>query len=81
MVKKDYRPRLSVEISDDQYRDLQRLLPHGYKRQVFSLIIDDVIRLTQKHKERFIAAIMHKVITLEDYLSIDLEDKKDGDDK
>lgn len=73
---KSYRPRLSVEITPEQQRDLQRLVPWGVKNQLFCVIVDDVIRLMKEHGQTFLAAILAKAIRLEDYTSLKV---KDGD--
>ena len=77
-MKDKYRPRLSVEITEEQHKQLQRLIPWGVEKQLFSVIIDDVIRLIEKHGQIFIAAALEKAIKLEDYSSFKLEEK-DGD--
>jgi len=56
----DYRPRLSVEISEEQNNALGRLIPWGVKSEFFSAIIDDVIELLETHGEVVIAAILSK---------------------
>ena len=73
---KYHRPRLSIEITGEQQKGLQRLIPWGLLRQVFSPIVDDVIRLANKHGQVFIAAVLEKDIKLEDYSSVEL--KKDA---
>ena len=70
---KYHRPRLSIEITGEQHKELQRLIPWGLQRQVFSPIVDDVIRLVKKHGQVFIAAVLEKDIKLEDYSSVKLE--------
>ena len=40
---KDFRPRLSVDISQDQYDKLYHYLEWGERRRLFSIIIDDII--------------------------------------
>ena len=69
----DYRPRLSIEISDSQARELQNLIPWGLRRQLFSIIIDDVIRLAVEHGSTFIAAVITKAIKYEEYTELKLE--------
>lgn len=57
-----YRPRLSIEITDEQSRKLKQLIPWGLKNQLFQLIIDDVIDMLESHGEIALAAIMsHKL--------------------
>ena len=73
MPEDKYRPRLSIEITREQQRDLQRLVPWGVRRQLFSTIIDDVIRITKKHGQLFIAGILQKGLELEDYSNLGLD--------
>lgn len=80
MPEDKYRPRLSIEITREQQRDLQRLVPWGVRRQLFSTIIDDVIRAARQHGQLFIAGILQKGLELEDYSSLDIG-RKDGNDK
>ena len=44
-----YRPRLSIELTQDQSTRLRKLIPWGLKNQLFSVITDDVIRLAEQH--------------------------------
>jgi len=74
-----YRPRLSTEITEHQDRELRRLIPWGIKRELFSIIVDDVIRLAKKHGQVFIAAILQKGIKVEDYSSLELEGEDETD--
>lgn len=68
----DYRPRLSVEISSEQFEELKDLIPWGLRRQLFETIVNDVIRLTKKHGQHFIAAILTGAVRLEDYSSMEV---------
>ena len=69
----EHRPRLSIEISLKQANDLRELIPWGLKNQLFSVIVDDVIRLTRKHGPDFLSAILARAIGLEGY-SIKMEE-------
>lgn len=42
-MTKDWRPRLSIEVTEQQMTDLQELIPWGNKTKIFSAIIDDLI--------------------------------------
>lgn len=73
-------PRLSIEISEQQFRDLQRLLPHGYKTPLFRVIIDDLITLLEGEDPKLVvgAFIRNRVI-----YDITLDRRKDelGDEQ
>jgi hypothetical protein len=63
----DYRPRLSIELTHQQAEDLRRLIPWGLKNQLFSILIDDIIRLGRSHGQKFLAAVLAREIKLEDW--------------
>jgi len=59
MAPTDYRPRLSIELSPDQYKALQESLPWGAMRPLFSAIVDDIIDISKAGMvERLVAAIV-----------------------
>ena len=72
---KDYRPRLSIELTDEQQVKLLRLIPWGVKNKLFSIIVDDVIRLMEEHGTKFLAAVLNKDIELKDWSSVEVKDK------
>ena len=65
-----YRPRLSIEITNQQAKDLRSLIPWGLKNQMFCTIIDDVIRLAKAHGPNFLAGVLSRSIQLEEYSNI-----------
>jgi hypothetical protein len=70
----DYRPRLSIEITKESYDKLQELLPHGTKKIVFNLIVEDLISIMQKHGSgKIIGAFIERDVTLKDIIKVPLE--------
>ena len=61
-----YRPRLSIEITEEQNAKLYRLVPWGVKRELFNVIIEDVIEILETHGEIFIAAILTRKLRVQD---------------
>lgn len=43
--KREYRPRLSEEITAEQADALRELIPWGMRKQIFSVLVDDLIRI------------------------------------
>jgi hypothetical protein len=72
-MDKDYRPRLSVEITEEQARQLRDLIPWGSRKQLFSIIVEDVIRLLREHGTTYIAAVLARQLKLEDYISLEVK--------
>jgi hypothetical protein len=60
------RPRLSIEISEQQNRDLIQLIPWGAKNPLFSAIVDDVIELLKNHGPMIIAMVLTKKLRVAD---------------
>jgi len=60
LTEKPFRPRLSIEISEQQAADLRDCIDWGLKNKLFSLIVDDVIENVYKHGPIFIAAILDR---------------------
>lgn len=67
MNDSEYRPRLSIELPQEKYDRLKFLLPHGTKKIVFNLIVDDLIELIERHGAgNIIGAFIQRDITLQD---------------
>jgi hypothetical protein len=65
----DYR--LSIEISREQQLKMQKLFPHGTKKLVFNLIIDDFIKLMERHGAgKVIGAFINRQVELTDLIYI-----------
>jgi len=52
-----YRPRLSIEITEEQQRALQSRLNHGEGKAVFSVLVDEVISLIDDYGDIIIPLI------------------------
>ena len=73
------KPRLSIELTQEQADKLKSLFPHGTKKIVFGLIVDDLLDILSTHGAgKVIGAFIHRQITLADLLS--MREVKDGDD-
>jgi hypothetical protein len=73
MTYTDYRPRLSIEISEKSRDRLRVLLPHGTQKLVFNLIISDLIEMLETHGSgRVIGAFIERDIKLKDLLKMEV---------
>ena len=73
---KTYRPRLSIEITEEQNKELRRI-PWGVKNAMFSIIVDDVIKKLKSHGTIFIAAVLDRKLEIDDYVKFEVEDGND----
>ena len=53
-----YRPRLSVEVRQDQFNKLQDILPHGTQKLLFQALLDGVIELHNRGGFNAVGAII-----------------------
>lgn len=71
MSNDDYRPRFIFEISEDQQRRVNELLStYGLKKTIFSIILDDVLDLIEKHGNMVIGIILDGAAKPRDILPI-----------
>ena len=63
----EYRPRLSVDITDEQYRKLTKHLDYGQRKAIFGVILEDLFRLFDKHgSAKIIGLFITRSITLKE---------------
>jgi len=55
-----YRPRLSIEITEEQQRALQTRLNHGEGKAVFSVLIDELVSLVDEYGDIIVPLIAGK---------------------
>ena len=73
MSDKPYRPRLSIELTEQQANELRNLVPWGLKNSLFQIIVDDVIELIKKHGQIFVAALLDRKIKLNKIVKFEIE--------
>lgn len=72
-----YRPRLSVDVSDEQMQALNQYLDRGTRKMVFGIIVDDLLELIQKHGAGpVIGMLVERHITLRDICRLNLDTPK-----
>lgn len=72
----DYRPRLSVDISEEHKKKLDLYLDDwGRKKEVVAVILEDLFRLFEKHGSAVvIGALVERAISLRDVCKLKLEE-------
>lgn len=83
--------KINVEITDEQSEALNRLLPHGTRKPIFGVLVDDLIEMMEKHGTIILGALLHRALKLEDFiklphdvrglLHLDKEEKNSGHHK
>lgn len=66
-VENDYRPRKSINVTEEQLEKLRELIPYGLHNAVFSAIIDDLIEALEYVGPELIALIIRRQVNLSDY--------------
>uniref|UniRef100_A0A6M3IYB4 Uncharacterized protein n=1 Tax=viral metagenome TaxID=1070528 RepID=A0A6M3IYB4_9ZZZZ len=71
-----YTPRLSIELSQEDYDILQRGIPWGMKKPFFTAIVKDIIRIMKTDRGReFIIAVIARDLKLEDFSTVGGKDE------
>ena len=68
-----YRPRLSVEITEEQQLALQKHLDFGMQKRLFTIIVDDVIKMLELHGRHFLAAVVLRQLPYDEYTTLKLK--------
>ncbi len=58
----EYRPRLVIELTEEQFFRKQRLLnlSHGMQKAVFSAILDDLLDMVETHGAVVLGVILNR---------------------
>lgn len=74
------QPKVNVEIPEELHTKLSELLPHGTRKRVVNIMLEDLVRLLESSdKELALGAILSRKLQYEDFSSADLP--KHGPDK
>ncbi len=66
-LETDYRPRLSVDITEDQARKLNHYLDYGMRKMLFGVIIEDILDLFEKYGSgKVLGLFVERSLTLRD---------------
>lgn len=66
--------RFAVEISDEQYKSLS-LLDHGMRKQLFTVILDDLLSLFDRYSPgAVIGALIERSISLKEICKLNLKE-------
>ena len=58
MGSTNYIPRLSVDLREDQLVALQKLLPYGSRRAVFSVVVASLIEMLEVDSYKVIGSLV-----------------------
>ncbi len=61
----DYRPRLSVEITQYQASQLQKILPHGMQKPLFNVLLNGLFELYTTGGYEAVGAIISGYISVQ----------------
>ncbi len=78
---KEYRPRLSIDMDEEDYVRLRSHLEHGMQKQCFNVIISDLLDLFDKYGANVvIGGLITKAISLNDVCKLKLKQRKVSND-
>ena len=74
MPNKEYRPRLSIDLSQEHADALYKYLSWGEKKRLFTLIISDLIEAFEKFgADKIIGAMKAREIKLLDIVKLEVD--------
>ena len=74
-MSNSFRPRLSVDITEEQNQKLIQYLDHGMRKAVFGIIIEDLLALIEQHGAGpILGLLIERSISLKDISKIKLGD-------
>lgn len=60
----DWRPRLSVDITPEQARALDRWIPHGFRGRIFGVLIDMLIVAFERGGAGVLLSVLERELDL-----------------
>lgn len=78
MSSDDYRPRLSIVLTDEQRQKLNKLLPWGSGNILFNTIIDELIVILEEYGHAAIGLIVSKKVSMLDLMRISEQKRLEG---
>lgn len=55
-----YTPRLSIDLTLEQQKRIQDLIPWGLRGPLFAIIVEDMLNLIEEHGEKVIAVVISR---------------------
>jgi len=65
-----YRPRLSIDLTMEQYSRFIRLVPYGSKGRLLVKVLDVLLDTIEKHGDLAIGAILSDKVSVIDLLKV-----------
>jgi hypothetical protein len=62
-----YHPRLTLEIPQDLKFKMDRLIPYGLRKKIFTMLLQDVLEAIDKNPEKVMGAIMARDLRAKDF--------------
>ena len=79
MAKSDeYRPKLSILLTDEQRLKLNKLLPWGSGTLLFGAIIDELILVLEEYGHAAIGLIVSKKVCMLDFIRLKEKERDSG---
>ena len=69
----NFTPRLNVDISEESYIKLRKLLPHGTRKLVINALVEDLIRLMETYGSgQIVGAVINRDLGIKEVCKITL---------
>lgn len=75
---KEWRPRLSIDLTEEQYKRMQKNFPWGTRQPLFSVLVDEVNSMVEKYGVVALGALLKGELAIVPKASI--QEKENFDD-
>jgi hypothetical protein len=62
------KPRITFEVTQEQYDVLKQHLERGFQKKVFSIVVDDIVEMLKQYGPHFVAALLRKEATYKEMM-------------
>lgn len=66
----DYRPRISIDTSEELAERLRESIPHGLKKRIFNRMASNLVALVDKYGQDVLSIFLDGSLSLEEVMSL-----------
>ena len=80
-VKRKSKPRLTIEIEEEQHATIKKYMEHGFQKKLFGVIVDDVCAMLDAYGNEFVLAMLARKVNMRLYQEAYQKSKKESIEK
>ena len=68
MSNPDWRPRITLDVSEELYYEIQRVIPRGLRRPLLEVVMEDILKILKGKsvvdKEKILALVIERQVSI-----------------